>query len=320
MAPKTDDDLYRQGSQYRLWSFTVTELASIREKVNKRAIAKIKHEHAANSFDHLPVEFLTVQEELDLVLYYCGKMQDMASLFKLPSHVKATGISYLKRFYLRHSVMEYHPKNILHACLFLAAKAENHFISIDNFTQLLAKVTHESILELEFTVAQALSFTLMVHHAFSPIHGYFLDIQATFPSRIDEIGAAHDAARRLANDSLFSDAAFLFTPPQIALGALAMANEALIKQYLEIKFTNQPALLEQLSKVITNVRTYIEQGAQQLTKERVVAIDKKLYFVTNPGKLNKRKNEDSNGTSSAVDSDAKRVKIDKTEDDTTPVP
>ncbi|KAK9363886.1 cyclin-like protein [Lipomyces starkeyi] len=313
MAASTDDDLYRQGSQYRLWSFTATELSSIREKVNAHAIAKIKREHATNGFDDLPVEFLTTEEERDLVLYYCGKMQDMAGLFKLPSHVKATAIAYLKRFYLRYSVMEYHPKNILHACLFLAAKAENHFISIDSFTQLLTKVTPESILELEFTVAQALSFTLMVHHAFSPIHGYFLDIQAIFASRVDQIGAAHDAARRFANDSLFSDAAFIFTPPQIALGALAMANDALIKDYLGVKFEKNPELLEQLNTVIKKVRSYIEEGTRELAKERVVAIDKKLYFVRNPGKFNKRKADDNNGT--MLNGDAKKIKTEKAEDE-----
>ncbi|KAJ8100283.1 cyclin-like protein [Lipomyces tetrasporus] len=312
MTASTDDDLYRQGSQYRLWSFTAAELSSIREKVNAHAIAKIKREHASQGLDDQPVEFLSVEEEQDLVLYYCGKVQDMAGVFKLPSHVKATAISYLKRFYLRYSVMEYHPKNILHTCLFLAAKAENHFISIENFTQLLAKVTPESILELEFTVAQALSFTLMVHHAFNPIHGYFLDIQSVFPSRIDEIGVAHDAARRFANDSLFSDVAFMFTPPQIALAALAMANDALIKDYLEVKFGRQSGLLEQLNTVIRNVRTYIEERARELSKERVVAIDKKLYFVSNPGKLRKRKADDD---ASAVNGDTKKVMTQKVADD-----
>ncbi|KAK9320237.1 cyclin-like protein [Lipomyces orientalis] len=313
MTASTDDDLYRQGSQYRVWSFAAAELSSIREKVNRHAIAKIKKEHASKGLDDdQPVEFLSVEEEQDLVLYYCGKVQDMAGVFKLPSHVKATAISYLKRFYLRYSVMDYHPKNVLHTCLFLAAKAENHFISIESFTQLLAKVTPESILELEFTVVQALSFTLMVHHAFNPIHGYFLDIQSVFPARIDEIGAAHDAARRFANDSLFSDVAFMFTPPQIALAALAMANDALIKDYLDVKFGGQPGLLEQLNTVITNVRTHIEERAQELAKERVVAIDKKLYFVRNPGKLRKRKADDD---LSAVNGDTKKVMTQKVEDE-----
>ncbi|KAK9469015.1 cyclin-like protein [Lipomyces arxii] len=286
----TDDDLYRQGSQYRLWSFQREELDNIRHRINLKAIAKLRKELAEQDVDS-GVEFLNAEEEYDLVTYYCGKAQDLAGVYKLPSHIKATAIAYIKRFYLKYSVMDYHPKNIMYTCLFLATKAENHFISIDKFAEPLPKVTPESILELEFTVAQALSFTLLIHHAFNAIHGYFLDIQTLFSDRIDQIGSAHDSARKLVNDSLFSDAVLLFTPPQIALAALSMANDDLINDYLRVKFSNQSILFEKLSQTINKIKPYIDDGAEKLKlpKERVMQIDKKLYFCRNPDKLKKRK-------------------------------
>ncbi|KAK9455767.1 cyclin-like protein [Dipodascopsis uninucleata] len=303
--PKSDDDLYRQTSQFRIWSFKKDELAEIRRSVNTRAVEGLRKEYLQKGIEGT-IEFLTAEEEYDLVMYYCVKAQDLAGVYKLPSHVKATAISFLKRFYLRYSVMEYHPKNIVYTCLFLATKAENHFISIENFTEPLQKVTPAMILDLEFIVAQALSFTLMVHHAFNAIHGYFLDLQSVYPDQLDAIGIAHDTARKYTNESLFSDAAFLFTPPQIALGALSMSNEQMIAGYLRFKFPNQPELLQQLTNAISNIREYILRGSKKLEKERAMAIDKKLYFCRHPDEIKKRKAEPE--ANNDISEDTKRIK------------
>jgi len=193
-----------------------------------------------------------------------------------------------------------------YTCLFLATKAEHHFISIENFAEPLSKVTPDSILELEFTVAQALSFTLLVHHAFNAIHGYYLDMQTVFPNRLEAIGVAHDIARRHANDSLFSDTSFLFTPPQIALASLSMANEELVRDYLEHKFSNKPDLLKNLLSEVYDIKGYIIAGSQKPSKERLVNIDKKLYFCINPDKIKKRKPDDNDSQKS---DDIKRLKI-----------
>ncbi|KAK9475002.1 cyclin-like protein [Dipodascopsis tothii] len=301
---RTDDDLYRQSSQFRLWSFTRPELDEARRKVNARAVERLRR----NSGDAgASIEFLTPEEELELVLFYCGKAQDVAGIYKLSSQIKATAISYLKKFYLRNSTMDYHPKNVMYTCLFLATKSENYFISIDNFSAMLPKVTSQDILELEFTVAQALSFTLSVHHPYQPLHGFFLDMQATLPGSVDTVGPAHDAARKLVSSSLFSDAALLFTPPQIALCAMDMVNSDILREYLEKKFVGKnEAMHKELLRIIDEIKPYMDNAVRKQSKDRVTAIDKKLYFCRNPDKLKKRKPED---TPEAADpGDAKRVK------------
>jgi len=40
----------------------------------------------------------------------------------MPRATVATALHYFKRFYLRNSVMDYHPKEILVTCVYLACK------------------------------------------------------------------------------------------------------------------------------------------------------------------------------------------------------
>jgi cyclin H len=47
--------------------------------------------------------------------------------------VRWTAFAYFKRFYLKESIMEYSPKNVMIASYYLAAKVDEFNISIDNF-------------------------------------------------------------------------------------------------------------------------------------------------------------------------------------------
>lgn len=45
--------------------------------------------------------------------FYCEHATKICRSFGLPESVESTAISYIKRFYLKNSVMEWHPKNIM---------------------------------------------------------------------------------------------------------------------------------------------------------------------------------------------------------------
>ena len=57
--------------------------------------------------------FPTAQEELALVRFYVAKIPQLCQLFRFSEEIEATGITYLKRFYLRNTVMHHHPKNVM---------------------------------------------------------------------------------------------------------------------------------------------------------------------------------------------------------------
>ena len=236
----TDDDLYRHTSQFRLWSFTREEFKEkqfhVHEKASNRTKATLTDKNISNDV----IDSLTLEEELGLIKFYSSKVEEIAKVFHMPSQVKATAISYFRKFYLVYSVMDYHPKNMLYTCVFLASKSENYFIPIDKFCAPLDKTETAHILDLEFLVLQSLSFTLAVQNPLKALHGFFLDLQSILPdSSTSELGKLHDNARQILVQGLITDAQFFYTPPQIALTALYMADEGLIKKYLKLKATNR---------------------------------------------------------------------------------
>ncbi|ORX82010.1 cyclin-like protein [Anaeromyces robustus] len=240
-------NLYEQTSQYRHWLFTKEELNEIREEVNKESIEKvgenIKKEweyqkQINNNIPPLkPINFLTVNDQKLLALFYETKISDYCKFFKFSRNVLATSIVYFKRFYLYCSMMQYAPKNIVLTCLFLACKSENSYIALDEF---LAKVpkgpSPDVIKELELTVSQYIRFEYSVQSPFWALHGFYLDIQAFLngPDK-NSVNVEDNSQRRLnttfetsckyAFISLYGDLIFLYWPSQIALACLVVASK-----------------------------------------------------------------------------------------------
>jgi cyclin H len=59
------------------------------------------------------VSFLTADDEHLLVKLYISKITQLCGHFRFPEEVEATAVSYLKRFYLKNTVMDWHPKNVM---------------------------------------------------------------------------------------------------------------------------------------------------------------------------------------------------------------
>lgn len=70
--------------------------------------------------------FLSADEEILLVKLYISKITQLCGLFRFPEEVEATAVSYLKRFYLKNTVMDWHPKNVM-CVLSLAILIETEF-------------------------------------------------------------------------------------------------------------------------------------------------------------------------------------------------
>lgn len=68
--------------------------------------------------------FLSHAEERTLLRFYELQLRDFCRRFNppMPRATVATALHYFKRFYLRNSVMDYHPKEILVTCVYLACK------------------------------------------------------------------------------------------------------------------------------------------------------------------------------------------------------
>lgn len=147
----TEDARYRQSSQYQLWSFSPTQLASMREKTNAAARTRIAERLAslpassrntsaptssANTPDPdgastpaLP-EFLTPAEEALLVTFYASELLRAGDHAEMTDEIKATAAAFFRRFYVTNSIMTYPPTEMLIVALFFACKAEGAFLTI----------------------------------------------------------------------------------------------------------------------------------------------------------------------------------------------
>jgi len=150
------------------------------------------------------VLFLTADEELLLVRHYLTKVVQLCGHFRFPEEVEATATTYIKRFYLTNTVMDWHPKNVMYGqlkffsvtlyvaysglclanrltALFLATKTTNNPISLDSYAAHIPRTEPADVLELEFLVAQSLGFDFAIWHPHRALWGAWLDLQVSEP-------------------------------------------------------------------------------------------------------------------------------------------
>ena len=97
----TEDDIYRTSTQYKLWSYTLETLASLRASTNSRAAARVKDairrvraekargkDASQQDVTSSDVDCLTVDEEQKLVGFYCIKAMDLGEFCDFPTNVK----------------------------------------------------------------------------------------------------------------------------------------------------------------------------------------------------------------------------------------
>ncbi|GAA5836634.1 hypothetical protein JCM11251_002683 [Rhodosporidiobolus azoricus] len=316
--------LYHQSSQYRNWRYSKEGLEKIRLDLNTQAIERVrslKEEEKAQQATTNPtdtngtasavavdasapsaslseIEYLTVQDELALVTYYLSQITPMCNAFKLPEMVPATAMSYLKRFYLRNTCMDYHPMEVLLTCLFLSTKTENCPVSIDTFASWVKK-TPEDILSLEFLVSQSLRFEYKVHHAHLALQGLILDMQ-TAGVDVLILTAASPKAHAFVRTSRLTPAEFIYSPSQIALACFRLAEPILVEKWLGVKegrLAEVPKRQERegegaarlrheaLLKVLDDIQQMIMDAQNnKVGKQEAIALDRRLRLARNPEK------------------------------------
>ena len=210
--------------------------------------------------------------------------------------------------------MTYHPKQILPSALYLATKADHFYISLSRFVAELNNISEDDVKAPEFLLMQGLRFTLDVQHPMKGLQGGHVEMnvlaeEGKLGSALSKasgsekrIGIAADKAKHLlATAAQMTDAYFLFTPSQIWLGAMMIADRDLVEAYLNHKIdalaetfegaqteiaTFQTKLLTTISSCATLLQTYTpaEEESQAQRKE-MRRIGKKLNVCQNPEKM-----------------------------------
>ncbi|KAI9305465.1 cyclin-like protein [Cunninghamella echinulata] len=290
--------LYEESSQYRHWRFSPSELWEIRQSCNTSAIKRIREnieqDKKARTIDesdnNKEPDYLTADEQVKLCRYYEQQLQIICAFLKLPNTVMATGVIYMKRFFLRNTAMDYHPKDVLLTCLFLATKVESERISIEEFGKNLRLPNTDMILQLEFTVSQGLQFEYFVHHPYRAAYGYFLDVQYTKEGQLDPtidmglLKETYGEVNNIIKRILLTDLPFIYQPAQLAIAAFIIAGknngfDLRMRTYLEHHFDKE--LSDTLYTMTILIDEALEENAQ-VPKDIATEIDLKLRSCMNP--------------------------------------
>lgn len=213
-------------------------------------------------------------------------------------------MQYLRRFYLSNSPMTYNPRQIMLCALFLATKSEHWHITLHNFVKPLG--THEDEVKApEFLLLQGLRFTLDVRHPMRGLEGGVAEILAmvqdgslvfkeqdkgVLQKRLGK--AAEHANTLLQTAAQMTDAYFLYTPSQIWLAALQIADDDLVRVYINKKLqyvgAEGLAMQERLLKVVSScselLASYVSPDDDPAEEKDIKRIGNKLRRCQNPDK------------------------------------
>ena len=242
----------------------------------------------------------------------------------------------MKRFYLSNSPMTYHPKEIMLSALFLSTKTENHYTSLRNFASKLPRTSPDEVIAPEFLLTQGLRFAFDVRHPNRGLEGGFMELVALAKGErgetiqkqmlsiapmksssrtskssqelVQRIQKGHDEANKsLKTSAILTDAYFHFTPSQIWMSAWLLADEPLIKFFLDNTLSDDNDLKIKVLRTLSKCRQMLQSspsadpGEEELSELK--AIDKKLYKCRNPEKIDlvglnkaqKREGDEENG-------------------------
>jgi len=171
-----EDIRYRASSQFRLWSHTRSELVSLRSQTNSLATTQISNRLSGATQDSQLPDFLTADEELELLKFFTVELFKAGEFCKMPTEVRATAAIFFRRFYVTNSVMTYSPNDLTKTCLFFGAKSEGQFHTLSKFAEMFPNTKAEEILAGEFLLCQGIRFCFDVRHPFRALEGAILEL------------------------------------------------------------------------------------------------------------------------------------------------
>ncbi|KAJ2769600.1 hypothetical protein IWQ57_003034 [Coemansia nantahalensis] len=173
------------------------------------------------------------REELDRAKA-CALIQSAARKLQLPQITAASACVFLHRFFMRHSLKEYHHYNIAATCLFFACKAEESLRKLDAFIPVIVYYASKGgrrappgtgeyekwravILGTEAVLLQALCFDVVVDHPHVKLLALFEAVGAT--RQLSQM------AWSFVSDCMRLALCVVFPPRSIACASLALATK-----------------------------------------------------------------------------------------------
>lgn len=103
--------IFLESSQARHWMLSRKELRDTRSKAQAQAKATLQR--YVEDEGGAALDLLSEEDEISIIRFYLLRIGRLVKALGLPSLVEATAMTFMKRFYLRSSCMQFHPKLIM---------------------------------------------------------------------------------------------------------------------------------------------------------------------------------------------------------------
>ena len=282
--------MFHESTQLKYWIFESPEvLHNIRES---------KYENIPN---------ISAEDEKQILLFYDRLVREFCDTCKprIPRPTMATACAYLKRIYLHNTIIDYPPEDYYRTCIYLACKVDEFNLKADDFctnfrsqglSPETAEATIEQIIKTELKVISLLDYSLVVHSPYRPMEGFIISLkrfscqgidcndEKAISSIVGEIDKLSSKADNFILWSLATDVCFLYSPSQIALGALLYAsrNSGSIDIPLFIKsITQSGSDSNDFNRIFAKVNTIVDivKALKLPNKETVDAIFERVNEI-----------------------------------------
>lgn len=225
------------------------------------------------------LEALTAEDEEALLQYFGYMIQDScghrSESIKRGLHVQATALTFFYRFFLSNSMLDFDPKVVLMACMFLAGKVEYDYIRLSELKDVFGEKYGRHIIEFEGRLLQGLGFCLKTFHPYNPFFGLVNGLENV--NHVKKLGlAAADLSRLFAAGQetidllLPTDLPLLHAPARIALAVLVVCAAELgmvepVEGYLSYCFEEEDEYTAIMDEVAL-IRPAVERARRDVPK------------------------------------------------------
>ncbi|WZY79161.1 hypothetical protein YC2023_025545 [Brassica napus] len=165
-------------------------------------------------------------EDFKLIKFHMSNhMIKLAQHIKVRQRVVATAVTYMRRVYTRKSMVEFEPRLVALACMYLASKAEESIVQARNIIFYIRKLYPDEykyelkdVLGMEMKVLEALNYYLVVFHPYRSLSEYVcLPLSLYCLSEVYLIWG-------IVNDTYKMDLILVHPPYRIALACIYIAS------------------------------------------------------------------------------------------------
>lgn len=216
---------------------------------------------------------ITLEDRKLIKLHMSNYMTRLAQNVKVRQRVVATAISYMRRVYVRKSMIEYDPRLVAPACLYLASKAEESTVQARHLVFYIKKLYSDEkyryevkdILEMEMKLLEALNYYLVVFHPYRSLTSLLQDAG---------MGDSTQLIWGIVNDTYKMDLILMHPPHLIALACIyigsALKDKDTISWFEELR-----ADMNVVKNIAMEILDFYD-GHKMITEERVNSAMSKL--------------------------------------------